>query len=252
MERVNRAAVLIVLAAFGLTSCADPPTAREQALETASASANKVARVVGESRLPWTVEQLGRRATAINGVAVLQAEGTTTSAEPGVKLIVRIAATGMDPGDGFLDPGGSTEEFTFCFEVRFAPDHTRTKREVSCPQAEPLSFPPAPPPPALPAKEQLDQILRSAGTDEKAIRAALDALKLDPRVRVELEVRDSGAAGIAARAVDDETRKLSCVMARRRDGEIKTWSPAAVQLQPGELTCSAGEALAGYGITPPH
>lgn len=251
MERVTRAIALIMLAALGLAGCADRPSAREQALETATASADKVSRVGGESRFPWTLEQLGRKATAVNGVAVVKAEGTTTSTEPGVRLTVRIAASGMDPGDGFLDSGGSTEEFTFCFEVHFAPDHMRTRQEVPCPQAEPISFPPAPPPPALPTKEQLDRILRTGGADEAAIRAALDALKLDPRVRAQVEVHNSGA-GIAARAVDDETRAIHCIMARSRDGEIKVWSPSSVQLQPGELTCSAGEALAGYGMTPPH
>jgi hypothetical protein len=202
--------------------------------------------------LSWTVEQLGRKATTIHGVAVVQAEGTTTAAEPGVTLIVRITESGLDPGDGFLDPGGSSEEFTFCFEVHFAPKPVRTTREVPCPQAEQITFPPAPPPPALPTEEQLQQILRSAGTDEKAIRDALAALKLDPRVRVQVQVGDGASAAIAARAEDDETKTTHCLMARLRDGEVKVWSPASVQLKPGELICSAGEALAGAGIIRPH
>lgn len=82
MERVTRAIALIMLAALGLAGCADRPSAREQALETATASADKVSSVGGESRFPWTLEQLGRKATAVNGVAVVKAEGTTTSAEP--------------------------------------------------------------------------------------------------------------------------------------------------------------------------
>jgi hypothetical protein len=59
---------------------------------------------------------------------------------------------------------------------------------------------------------------------------------------------DGPDIGVALAAPDDH----SCLLGARTDGKVLVWRPSRVQLQPGELTCGPGTALARQGTRPPH
>jgi hypothetical protein len=237
-------AAIVVVGALCLAGCArNQPTAQEEARKDALGPAGKVASMLGSRQLAWTPEQIGRRAQRINRVAVLAVRGGHANEGDGVTMVIQVVGHGMDAD-------GGSHEFPFCFEIRYAPNTPPAPHEVPCPAGEPMAFPPAPQPPALPTLDQLKAALAASGADEDAIRKALAGL--DPRVRLQVTV-SGDAAGVAVRSDNPEDFTFNCVMARVRAGQaVQAWSPSRVQLQPGELTCAAGEALAGYGQQPPH
>ena len=54
---------------------------------------------------------------------------------------------------------------------------------------------------------------------------------------------DGADLGVALSEPDDR----SCLLGARTGGKVLVWRPSRVQLQPGELSCDPGTALAGQG-----
>lgn len=73
--------------------------------------------------------------------------------------------------------------------------------------------------------------------------APVDIPALPPDVEAAVE---GTVIGVSVRG-DDE-----CLLGVRTAGKVEVWRPSAVQLQPGELTCDPGTALAGWGQDAPH
>lgn len=138
-------------------------------------------------------------------------------------------------------------------------------RRMICPRdASPITPPPTQPTPeiAIPdgADAVVEQVLSDAAPTPRAeeIRAALaealgrtspDALPgrrpLPPTPQV---ATDGADIGVALAVPDDH----SCLLGARVDGKVLVWRPSRVQVQPGELSCAPGTALARQGTRPPH
>jgi hypothetical protein len=138
-------------------------------------------------------------------------------------------------------------------------------RRMVCPRdATPITPPPTQPTPeiAIPdgADAVVEQVLSDAAPTPRAeeIRAALaealgrtspDALPgrrpLPPTPQV---TTDGADIGVALAVPDDH----SCLLGARVDGKVLVWRPSRVQVQPGELSCAPGTALARQGTRPPH
>jgi len=86
-----------------------------------------------------------------------------------------------------------------------------------------------------------------------AVRAAMPPPEVDPDtglldVLAPVDARVDGSdVGVALREPDG-----SCLLGARTAGQVTVWRPAAVQLQPGELSCDPTTALARQGTRPPH
>jgi hypothetical protein len=138
-------------------------------------------------------------------------------------------------------------------------------RRMVCPRdATPITPPPTQPTPEIVipngADEVVEQVLTAAAPTPRAEdirgalietlgRAAPDAL---PGRRTRLPApqvaTDGSDIGVALAAPDDH----GCLLGARIDGKVLVWRPSRVQVQPGELTCAPGTALARQGTRPPH
>ena len=58
--------------------------------------------------------------------------------------------------------------------------------------------------------------------------------------------------GVAYRAVNADTDDAECLFGSRGNRTARVWRPASAEVQPGELICSAAEALSLQDTTPPH
>lgn len=155
---------------------------------------------------------------------------------------------------------------TACYEAEFSfYGVIGSPRRMVCPRdATPITPPATQPTPqiAIPdgADEVVEQVLTAAAPTPRAeaVRGALaealgrvspDALPgrrpLPPTPQVATDGTD---IGLALAAPDDH----SCLLGARIDGKVLVWRPSRVQVQPGELSCAPGTALARQGMRPPH
>ena len=138
-------------------------------------------------------------------------------------------------------------------------------RRIVCPRdATPITPPPTQPKSTIVIPDGADKIVEQVLTDApptprvEDVRAALvEALgkaasdaatgrqHLLPAPQVGADGTD---IGVALAAPDDH----SCLLGARINGKVLVWRPSRVQLQPGELTCGPGTALARQGTRPPH
>jgi hypothetical protein len=151
-----------------------------------------------------------------------------------------------------------TDPVTACYRAEFGfYGVVSSPRPTRCPKDATGVDIPAPPSsdPPVEIPQGADRVLRveldRQPTPSDAARLEADllgALRVDAHSRPpEVDVAVDGAdIGVAVRGEDD------CLLGTRTAGEVKVWSPSRVQLQPGELTCHPGTALAGQGQHAPH
>jgi hypothetical protein len=158
---------------------------------------------------------------------------------------------------------------TACYEARFNYyGIIKDPKRMACP---PGATPITPPPVRAPAPEVviptgaeklverlLTDAARTPGAEQ--VRAALEAGLRDAAARAgtgpgpppllpEPQVATDGDdIGVALFEPGDR----SCLLGARSGGRVTVWRPSRVQLQPGELSCDPGTALAGLGQRPPH
>jgi hypothetical protein len=207
-----------------------------------------------------TAEALGRRAAGLNDVQLLDVSGERLDVGDGVRLTVRLTASGYGyrNDDSFLNKDGETAEVTLCFDLVLAnEDKDQGVHEVDCPAGEPITYPPLPTFPAdleATLKQRLDALV---APDEASVRAMLDSLRLDPSIRRDIAVvqpsppAQSGQPRTIGLAL--QTVQFDCVMARITPGTpAEAWRLARVYIQPGELSCDGRGAAGGNGQHPPH
>ncbi|MFE9959607.1 hypothetical protein [Micromonospora sp. NPDC005299] len=164
-------------------------------------------------------------------VAVLQVQGETHW-QTGVTLVLRVTGHGQGVnGNGTVVEGD--EEV--CFRFRLGPERDSRDDGIDCPAGDPLPIRPDPSLSGVDAR--LKRALGAAGPDEAAVRAAVDALGLDPAVQREVAAA-GGTVAVALRAA-----QYDCLLARVTAQGVETWRPSHTQLAPGELRCSTGLAL---------
>lgn len=151
-----------------------------------------------------------------------------------------------------------TDAVTACYSVDF--NHyglAAGPSRVDCPaNASPITPPPTSP---VEIPDSFDQPLRSmlaalpGRPTDADVRAALarvmPAASAAPTATVTVQGAD---VGVAYRTMDADTDNVDCLFGSRVNGTVRVWRPAGVQVRPGELTCSAAEALSLQGTTPPH
>ncbi|MFF5052318.1 hypothetical protein ACFY1S_03915 [Micromonospora sp. NPDC000663] len=172
-------------------------------------------------------------------VAVLAVTGETHW-QTGVTLVLRVTGHGEGVSSGVVVKGDEK----VCFRFRLGPERDSRDDGIDCPAGTPL---PIRPEPSLDAVDAgLKQTLGETGPDEARVRAAVNALDLDPAVRRDVAT-EGGTVGVALRA-----SQYDCLLARVDATGAQTWRPSHTQLAPGELPCSAGTALSGQFGHPPR
>jgi hypothetical protein len=180
--------------------------------------------------------------------------------DPLGRLVLLIHLEGSEAGWTISRP------VTACYKAEFSfYGVIDSPRRMVCPRdATPVTPPPTQPTPqiAIPdgADEVVEQVLTAAAPTPRAeaIRGALtEALgrasgdappgrrPLPPTPQV---ATDGANVGVALAVPDDH----SCLLGARIDGKVLVWRPSRVQVQPGELSCAPGTALARQGMRPPH
>lgn len=247
------AAGVAVVALALLGGCAE--SAEDLARQDAREKAETISReVLGIRAIVWKAEELGRRAAARDDLALLRVAGSDVQAAEGVTLTVRVAGHGAET-DFYGEPD-RTVDVEVCYDMHFKGIHEPGPVErTDCPDGPPIVYDPLPPAPQLPTIEQLKAALPNVAAggvaDEAEVRAALARLALDPRVRIDVASRN-GEVGLTLLARDEEQHTKDCRFAHVKPGATLVWRPATVQLQPGELSCAADEALRELGVQPPH
>jgi hypothetical protein len=258
---MRRAAVLLTVL---LASCAGVPWAAEGTEET-DRIADVVTRAISHPRQE-TAEDLARAALATDAgrdgrlevieAAELEAAELT---DPRARLVLRISLPGSEAG--FV----RTSPVTACYRAHFSYYGVEgAPRRTGCPAGAVAITPPTiPPTPEIAIPEGFDDTLLAVLQDlpptpaapevAGAVRAAMPPPEVDPvtglgDVSAPVEARvDGGDVGVALRGPH-----RSCLLGARIDGRAAVWRPAAVQLQPGELSCDPATALAQQGTRPPH
>ncbi|MEU2657236.1 translation initiation factor IF-2 [Streptomyces sp. NPDC007325] len=218
----------------------------------ATDAAREVARKAGErldSQRPRTGEEVGRSASGIDGVEVLEVTGTSTHDGDGVDVVVRTSGSAYS---GWID----AEEVVVrrCFEIRVSPrtEWGEDPRDVDCPTNPPLTFTPPPAPPRLPYEELragLPKVPKEGRADEAEVRRALAALDLHPAIRTEVRA-EGGRVGVHLSVPGNGFDPQDCVLARVAPGRTEVWVPSRMQRMPGEGGCSVTNAL--DPLPPPH
>lgn len=173
--------------------------------------------------------------------------------DPLARLTFRVHLAGS--GEGL----GTRADVTACYVADFSRYGViGSPRQVDCPaHAAAVSVPPAPAVPVVPAgaEARVRAALRAAAgpASPDELRAEIlrrvSALVTDPApsqppdVTVTVQGADVGAALAGAH---------DCLLARRVAGTVEAWRPPSVTVEPGELSCSAGTALAGLAKRSPH
>ncbi|SCG68997.1 hypothetical protein [Micromonospora halophytica] len=134
-------------------------------------------------------------------------------------------------------------EVTHCHRLGYRPDgRVDPVTEVDCLPTAPITRRPAP---SLPSGTD-ERLRRSLPTGpaatEQSVEAAVDRLRLDPRVRRDVATAD-GTVGLALR----EGRRGSCLLARVVGDRVEVWRPPSVLMQPGELTCDVAPRPSAWG-----
>ena len=244
MRRLLLLAPLLLL----IAGCGVVENSEDEATDVARDAARRVGeRLYGQR--PRTAEEVGRSASLMDGVDVMQVTGTATRDGDGVEVVVR--TTGSAYNSWF-----DLEEIVVhpCFAVRVSPtsEWREDPRDVDCPAGDPLHFAPAPEPPRLPDEQlraKLPRVPKGGRVDEAEVRRKLAALDLHPAIRTEVKA-DGGRVGILLSVRGNGFDPQDCVLARVDPGATKVWVPSRMQRMPGEGGCSVGNAL--NPVRPPH
>ncbi|MFJ6054759.1 translation initiation factor IF-2 [Streptomyces sp. NPDC092307] len=218
----------------------------------ATDAAREAARRVGErlyGQRPRTAEEVGRSASAIDGVEVMRLTGTSTHDGDGVDVVVRTSGSAYN---SWFD----IEEVTVlrCFAVRVSPTSKwrADPRDVDCPDSPPLTFAPAPEPPRLPTEElraKLPRVPEGGRVDEAEVHRTLAALGLDPAIHTEVKA-EGGRVGVLLSVKGNHFDAQDCLLARVSPGTTEVWVPPRIQRMPGEGGCTVDNAL--NPAPPPH
>jgi hypothetical protein len=191
-----------------------------------------------------TAGQDGR--LAVVDVEELEADDRT---EPFARLTYRIHLEAQNAG------WIADEPVTACYLADFGSYGLADPPErVACPAgARPVDIPPFTPEPVAEVPDGFDRVLdralAAAVPDavalHKEIGTALRRAGRPPLPRLDVAV-DGTDAGVAVSGEGE------CLLGARVDGRVEVWSPSAVQIQPGELSCDARTALGRLGQQPPH
>jgi len=159
------------------------------------------------------------------------------------------------------------EPVTACYKVGFNfRGLVDEPRRTDCPAgARPLGPPPIP---VWEVPEGFDPSLRSVLTGLPAsvtqdevlafLARSMPAPPFDPETQTQGQSPAQDVAlrgndvGVAYRAGDRSTGGIDCLFGSRVQGATLVWRPSWEQVQPGELPCTADNALNRQGITPPH
>lgn len=235
---------------LGLTGCAEP-SPQQQASDDARRKVDAAYGEIAGTRRIWPAEALGRRAVDA-GFELLAIDGVETGTDgSGVTMIVRVVGHGAEH-----DPLYGTEtdpvDLPFCFRLHFGWPHKGGAPEpVECPETAPITYPPLPQPPPVPEAKAVIESLHGVRIDVAAVRAALESLDLDQRLRIDVQAGD-GAVGVGMRSLGPFNERHSCMLIRVAPEGVEAWHLSRAQYRPGELTCSGGEAIVRAGTKPPH
>ncbi|NDU71620.1 translation initiation factor IF-2 [Actinomadura sp. DSM 109109] len=237
---------LVVLLAAGCGLGRSPESAAE---EDARKAADRAGDRVYDIRVR-PARDMAHRAADLDGVEVMRVTGVSTAGK-GVRLVLRTSGTAPD-GGWF---SASTVTVRRCFELRFSTTtewrHYGT-RKVACPAGSPLAFGPWPKAPEIPferLRRALPRVPKGGRADEARVRAAVGALRLDPRIRREFMTRGD-VVGVALTVKPYGSDVLDCVLARVAPGRTSVFVPARMQRMAGEGGCGAGNAVSP--MPPPH
>ncbi len=174
-------------------------------------------------------------------VKVLAVTGETHW-QTGVSLTIQVAGHGVEIGaDGSVI---RERDEQICFKIQLGPKKDTRDDDIGCPTQAPV--PVTKDPSFDGVDDRLKRDLRSAGSDEAAVRAAVAGLRLDPAIRQDITARD-GTVGIALRA-----SQYDCILARVTSKGPELWRPSHTQLSPGEMSCTAQTALSSAFGKYPH
>ncbi|WP_433124664.1 hypothetical protein ACQPWW_20175 [Micromonospora sp. CA-240977] len=165
-------------------------------------------------------------------VAVLTVSGDTHW-QTGVTLVLRVTGHGVEIGaDGSVI---DERDEAICFRLQLGPRDDSRDDDIECPPDDPVQV--AEDPSLDGVDDRLKTALEAVDPDGAAVRTAIDGLKLDPAIAVDVTAQD-GRVGVALRAA-----QYDCILARVTGNGAELWRPAHTQLAPGELSCAARVAL---------
>jgi hypothetical protein len=238
--------LLLIPLILSLAGCFVTLSPEEAATDNARELARGVAKRLYNTRVR-PAQDVAHLAADVEGVEVMRVTGTTTS--QGVGVVVRVSGTASTGG---LEP----EKITVvrCFELRFS---TRTEwgdepRDVACPAGRPLTFEPWPKTPEIPherLRKALPRVPRGGAVTERAVRAAVASLDLDPAIHTEIKA-EGGMVGVLLRVKPYLGDAFDCIYARVAPGRTDVWSPPRIQRMPGEGGCDVDDAV--HPKPPPH
>lgn len=257
LRRLSLAIALPLSAGLLLSGCGS-----NGLLAAGNDQTDRVARVVSDA-IAWPRQE--------SAMGYARAAAATTAGEDGRLTVVEVADL---EADDLTDPFGEltflvhlagstsglvrTDPVTACYRAAFGfYGVVESPRRIRCPEdAAAVEIPAAPssgPETVVPkgAERWLRARLRGLPTAppvtqvEAELVATLPGDTRVPPPAVEAAV-DGTDVGVSVRG-DDE-----CLLGLRTGGTVEVWRPSAVQLQPGELTCDPGTALAAQGQAAPH
>lgn len=240
---------LSVLALAGCGGTSAQENAEQDALHQAEVAYEKIGWPRDLRVVP--AELLGRAAVA-RDMELLAVDGTEVG-PPGsaVTLTVRVVGRGVEKEfDIVPDPNPPVVELTRCFLLRYG-DPDPGVEPTECPDTRVITYPPLPKDVPAPAEEALRREFAKVPADVDAARRALARLKLDPKVKLDFAA-DDVAVAVAMREFGPFGERLGCRMLRAEAGQVEIWYVNRAQDQPGEVGCTAPEALGRMGARPPH
>ncbi|MYT34969.1 translation initiation factor IF-2 [Streptomyces sp. SID8356] len=236
--------LLLVTVGCGLLSQSAESAAADAAREVAGKAGERL-----HSQRPRTAEEVGRSASGIDGVTVMQVKGASTHDGDGIDLVVRTSGSAYGQRRDH-------EPVTVvrCFSLRVSPrsEWGEEPQATTCPDSPPLTFAPPPEPPRLPYEElraKLPRVPAGGQVDEAGIRRTLATLDMDRAIRTEVRA-DGGRVGILMSLKGNGYDPQDCLVAHVRPGTTEVWVPSRIQRMPGEGGCSIGNAL--EPSAPPH
>ena len=150
---------------------------------------------------------------------------------------------------------------TACYEAKFNYYGIMgSPRRMACPRgATPITPPTVEPEPEIVipdgADELVEKVLTSASRPpdaEKVHAAVVEGLAKAAAAGREPPLPHVAVDGADVGVALWEPNGGGCLLGARVDGQVLVWRPSRVQLQPGELSCDPGTALARQGTRPPH
>lgn len=232
--------ILIALSALVAAGCV-MPSPENAAADRARDDARQAAKRLYSTYRTWSAQDMGHRASEIDGVEVMRVSGTDTRRN--VRLVIRTTGTASA---GWNEP--DTVTVRRCFELRFAPktEWDQEPRDVRCPAGRPLTFAPWPKDAEIPDERRLMKVLprvpAGGRADEAKVRNALESLHLDPKITVAIKA-DGGVVGVSLIAKPYRSYAPDCTFIRVAPGKTSVWVPSRMQRMPGESGCGADQAL---------